>query len=81
MSNMFLSSKTEKKHVEALVKCRYPELKNLRELFENTRSDALAQLLKAEEPARIYRLQERVYVLDEFLKAVEQSASVWERLK
>lgn len=81
MSNMFLSSKTEKKEVLALVKCRYPELKDLRSLFNNVKEDALAQLLRAEEPARMYRLQERVYVLDEFLKAVEESASVWERLK
>lgn len=81
MSNMFLSSKTEKKQVEALVKCRYPEMQNLISLFNSAKEDALAQLLRADETARMYRLQERVYVLDEFLKAVEESASVWERLK
>ena len=81
MNNMFLSSGTNKQQLIALAKCRYPELKHLVELFEEQKKVAINSLLRADEPTRIYRLQERVVVLENFLEAVDKANSILERLK
>jgi hypothetical protein len=79
--NLFLSGESTRKEVEALNKCRLPELKDLIALFEKLELDTLRSLAKADESARIYRLQGRSEVLRDFLEAVEKAASVLERTR
>jgi len=79
--SLFLSAQTERKHVEALNRCRLPELSSLVELFKIIEEDTLRSLAKADDSARIYRLQGRAEVLTDFLEAVEKASSVLERTR
>lgn len=79
--NLFLSNQTERKEVEALHKCTLHELSGLITLFKKLETENLHSLAKADESARIYRLQGRVEVLTDFLEAVEKAASVLERTR
>ena len=79
--NLFLSAKTERKQIEALNRCRLPELSHLVALFKELEDETLRSLAKADDSARIYRLQGRAEALTDFLEAVEQAASVLERAR
>jgi hypothetical protein len=79
--NLFLPSNSERKDLEALNKCNLPELANLVKLFEKLEMDTLRAVAKADESARIYRLQGRAEVLTDFLEAVKEAASVLERTR
>lgn len=79
--SIFLSPRPEVKHVQALNKCRLPENEALISLFKQKLEEAKAALIEADEPLRIHRLQGRAELLRDFLKAVEESSSVLERLQ
>jgi hypothetical protein len=79
--NLFLAGQTERKYLEALNKCRFPELENLLLLFKEKELETLRSLAEADESARIYRLQGRAKVLNDFLEAVQQAASILERTR
>lgn len=78
--SIFLGPRPEAKHVHALNKCRQPENEALISLFKVKLEEIKAALVEADEPVRIHRLQGRAEVLKDFLKAVEESSSVLERL-
>jgi hypothetical protein len=50
-------------------------------LFKKLETETLHSLAKADDSARIYRLQGRVEALSDFLEAVEKAASVLERTR
>ena len=79
--SIFLGSRSERKHVMALNKCRTQENEALLSLFKLKLEETEAALIEADETVRIHRLQGRAQVLKDFLEAVEQSSSVLERLK
>lgn len=78
--SIFLGPRPEVKHVRALNKCRQPENEVLISLFKLKLEEVKTALVEADELARIHRLQGRAEVLRDFLKAVEESSSVLERL-
>lgn len=78
--SIFLGPRPEAKHVHALNKCRQPENEALILLFKLKLEETKTALIEADEPSRIHKLQGRAEVLRDFLKAVEESSSVLERL-
>lgn len=79
--SIFLGNRSERKHVQALSKCRMPENEALLSLFKLKLEETKSALIEAEDQVRIHRLQGRAELLRDFLEAVEQSSSVLERLK
>lgn len=79
--SIFLGNRSERKHVQALNKCRMPENEALLSLFKLKLEETKSALVEAEDSVRIHRLQGRAEILRDFLEAVEQSSSVLERLK
>lgn len=76
----FISTRPDKRHMHALLRCKSEENSALLELFRMKLEESSDVLLKATEPSDIYRLQGRVAVLKDFLESVEAAQGVLERL-
>ena len=72
---MFLQSAT-KQQAQAFNRLSIAEMKPLLECIQSELDAARAQLAKADDLPRIYRLQGRVAVLEDFLQAVEKAPSI-----
>lgn len=78
---IFVGQKPDRKHIQALYRCKHPESEALLELFKTKLEETKVSLMVAEEPARIYRLQGRAEILADFLEAVEKSNEILDRIK
>ena len=78
--NLFLSSKSDRKAVAALVRCRTPENEGLLALFRQLLDDTKSSLIDADGD-HFRRLQGRAKVLQDFLEAVDDAPSVLERMR
>lgn len=79
--SIFLDSKSEKKHVQALNRCRGEDMRNLVELIALKLEETKDSLVIATDTQHIHRLQGKASVLKEFLEAVNKSQEVLERYK
>jgi hypothetical protein len=77
---IFVGQKPDRKHIQALYRCKLPENEALLELFKTKLDEVKTSLVQAEDPVRIHRLQGRAEVLADFLEAVEKSREVLDRL-
>lgn len=78
--SIFIGPKPVRQQMQALLRCKLPEQEALMDLFRTKLEETKAALLEAEEPVRIYRLQGRAKVLQDFLEAVEKSPEVLDRI-
>lgn len=78
--SIFIGPKPVRQQMQALLRCKLPEQEALMDLFRAKLEETKAALLEAEEPVRIYRLQGRAKVLQDFLEAVEKSPEVLDRI-
>lgn len=77
---IFVGHKPDRKHIQALYRCKHPENEALLELFKTKLDEVKTALIQAEDPVRIHRLQGRAEVLVDFLESVEKSQEVLARL-
>ena len=77
---IFVGSKPDRKHIQALTRCKHPESEALLALFKTKLEETKVSLMTAEDPTRVYRLQGRAEVLSDFLEAVEKSPEILARL-
>jgi hypothetical protein len=77
---IFVGQKPDRKHIQALYRCKHPESEALLDLFKTRLDEVKTALVQAEDPVRIHRLQGRAEVLSDFLEAVEKSQEVLARL-
>jgi len=77
--NLFLSSRPDRQHVAALLKCRGSE--DLLGIFKAKLEETKAALIVADDTVKIHRLQGRAEVLQDFLEAVKEAPSIMERLR
>jgi hypothetical protein len=77
--NLFLSSRPDRQHVAALLKCRGSE--DLLEVFRAKLDETKAALVVADDMVKLHRLQGRAEVLQDFLEAVKEAPSILERLR
>lgn len=77
--NLFLSSRPDRQHVAALLKCRGSE--DLLGIFKAKLEEIKAALIVADDTVKIHRLQGRAEVLQDFLEAVKEAPSIMERLR
>jgi len=77
---IFVGQKPDRKHMQALNRCKHPEQEALLDLFKTRLDEVKAALVQAEDPVRIHRLQGRAEVLIDFLESVEKSQEVLARL-
>lgn len=78
---IFVGQKPDRKHIQALHRCKLPENEALLELFQTKLDEVKTSLVLAEDPVRIHRLQGRAEVLSDFLEAVEKSPEIFDRVK
>lgn len=78
---VFVGHSPDRKHIQALMRCKFPENEALLDLFRQKLEETKVALVTAEEPVRIHRLQGRAEVLADFLEAVEKSSEVFDRIK
>ena len=76
-----VGNKPERQQMQALARCKLPENENLLRLLRERLDETKNSLVAAEEPVRLYRLQGRAEVLNDFLEAVEKSSEILDRLK
>jgi hypothetical protein len=77
---IFVGQKPDRKHIQALYRCKHPENEALLELFKLKLEEVKNSLVQAEDPVRIHRLQGRAEALTDFLEAVEKSREILDRL-
>ena len=77
---IFVGHKPDRKHIQALYRCKLPEHEALLDLFQTKLDEVKTALIQAEDPVRIHRLQGRAEALTDFLEAVEKSQEVLARL-
>lgn len=77
---IFVGQKPDRKHMQALYRCKHPENEALLELFKLKLEEVKNSLVLAEDPIRIHRLQGRAEALTDFLEAVEKSREILDRL-
>jgi hypothetical protein len=77
---IFIGHKPDRKHMQALNRCKHPEQEALLDLFKTKLDEVKTALIQAEDPVRIHRLQGRAEALTDFLEAVEKSQEVLARL-
>jgi hypothetical protein len=77
---IFVGHKPDRKHIQALTRCKHPENEALLDLFKTKLDEVKTALILAEDPVRIHRLQGRAEALTDFLEAVEKSQEVLARL-
>ena len=66
--------------LNALSKCRLGEMKAVIDLLEAELADATASLVKADDMARVYRLQGKASVLKDLVEAINASPEQLARL-
>ena len=66
-------------HIHALARLREPGFEKLLDVFTRQQEEARAQLVVADEMARIHRLQGRAQAFEDLLKAVEEAVRVQAR--
>jgi len=69
----------ETAHVKALARLREPGYEKLLEVLQLQLEETKAQLVAADETARIHRLQGRAQAFDDLLKAVNDAVKVESR--
>lgn len=79
--NQFISQKPERKHIQALVRCKLPENEAFMDLMKKTLYEIKARLVEADQAARISQLQGQAKLIIDFLDAVEISPEILTRLK
>jgi hypothetical protein len=79
--SIFLGNKPEKKHVQALYRCKGEDMKNLVELMSIKLDELKDSLVVATDTQQIHRLQGKASVIKEFLEAIEKSSEVLERYR
>ncbi len=77
---IFVGQKPERKHIQALTRCKLPEHEALLDLFKTRLDEVKTALVQAEDPVRIHRLQGRAEAITDFLEAVEKSPEILARL-
>lgn len=77
--NRFIDASTDVQALQALVRCRAPEMGALLKLFESVHEKTVDSLLTADDPQRVARLQERALMCKDFLDAVDQAVSLVEK--
>jgi hypothetical protein len=77
---IFVGQKPDRKHIQALYRCKHPESEALLDLFRSKLEEVKTSLVLAEDPVRIHRLQGRAEVLIDFLESVEKSNEILDRL-
>ena len=77
--NLFLSSRPDRQHVTALLKCRGSE--DLLTVFRAKLDETKAALVVADDMVKLHRLQGRAEALQDFLEAVKEAPSILERLR
>jgi hypothetical protein len=78
--SIFIGHKPDRKHIQALVRCKHDGDEHLMDLFRKTLEDTKASLVFATDPVQVYRLQGRAEVLMDFLDSVSKSVGVMERV-
>lgn len=78
---VFVGHSPDRKHIQALVRCKFPDNEALLDLFRTKLDETKVSLMTAEEPVRIHRLQGRAEALADFLEAVEKSSEIFDRVK
>jgi predicted acetyltransferase len=73
---IFVGHKADRRHIQALARCKQPENEALIELFEKVLEDTKMSLVVADDPARIHRLQGRAELLIDFIDSVEKSSGL-----
>lgn len=73
---MLLQSAT-KQQVEAVRRLHLSEMKPLLELLESDLEKSRAQLVRADETPKIYRLQGRVQILEDLLQSVAKAGDIF----
>jgi len=77
--NLFLGSRLEKLHIQAILNCR--QIPGLELLFQKLLDETKTALITADDTDVVRRLQGRAKVLDDFLEAMKDAPSVLERLQ
>ena len=77
--NLFLSSRPDRQHVAALLKCRGSE--DLLGVFRAKLDETKAALIVADDMVKLHRLQGRAEALQDFLEAVKEAPSILERIR
>jgi hypothetical protein len=77
--NLFLSSRPDRQHITALLKCRGSE--DLLAVFRAKLDETKAALVVADDMVKLHRLQGRAEALQDFLEAVKEAPSILERLR
>ena len=78
--NIFLSGKSDRKSIAALVRCRSQDNEDLLRLFRQILEETKTALVTADGDY-FRRLQGRAAALQDFLEAVDQSPQIYERMK
>ncbi len=78
---IFVGPKPDRQHIQALLRCKQPEMAALVELFKARLEETKSALVVADDYHRICKLQGRAEVLADFLEAVEKSQEVFDRVK
>jgi hypothetical protein len=77
--NCFLTGKSDKQAVQALLMCK--QVSGLDVLFTNLLEETKTSLIKATDTVVIHRLQGRAEVLSDFLEAMKDAPSIMERFR
>jgi flagellar biosynthesis/type III secretory pathway chaperone len=78
---IFVGPKPDRQQIQALLRCKQPEMAALVELFRTRLEETKSALIVADDYHRICKLQGRAEVLADFLEAVEKSQEVFDRVK
>ena len=77
--NLFLSSRPDRQHITALLKC--PGSEDLLAVFRAKLDETKAALVVADDMVKLHRLQGRAEALQDFLEAVKEAPSILEPLR
>ena len=75
-----IGDKPTKQHLQALMRCKLPESEPLLSLLSTRLEETKQSLIKAEDMARVYKLQGRAEILQDFLEAVNKSSEIMGRI-
>jgi hypothetical protein len=78
---VFVGHSPDRKHMQALMRCKFPDNEALLDLFRVKLEETKTSLMTAEDSVRVHRLQGRAEALADFLEAVEKSSEIFDRIK
>jgi hypothetical protein len=78
---VFIGHQPDRKHMQALQRCKLSENAALLDLFKLRLEEVKLSLVQADDPVRLHRLQGRAEVLIDFLESVEKSSEILDRLR